>query len=88
MTTSTTFNFKFSYLFSKIDTPESFIVLFFATKGSWLISVEGGEALSRSLNDKIPNIRHYEILPKTRSRITMATTFSRQNHVGSRACAT
>ena len=41
----------------KIDTPESFIVLFFfTTKVGALISVEGGEALSRSLNDKIPNI--------------------------------
>ena len=40
----------------KIDTPESFIVLFFTTKVSTIISVEGGEALSRSLNDRIPNI--------------------------------
>ena len=32
------------------------MVLFFTTKVSTLISVEGGEALSRSLNDKIPNI--------------------------------
>ena len=31
------------------------MVLFFTTKVSTLISVEGGEALSRSLNDKIPN---------------------------------
>ena len=40
--TRTTFNFKFSRLFSKIDTPESFIVPFFTTKVSRLISVEGG----------------------------------------------
>ena len=40
----------------KIYTPESFIVLFFTTKVSMLISVEEGKALSRSLNDKIPNI--------------------------------
>ena len=37
----TTFNFKFSRLFSKIDTPESFRVLFFTTKVNTLISVEG-----------------------------------------------
>ena len=49
-----TFNFKFSRLFFKIYTPESFFVLFFTTKVSTLISVEGGEALSRSQNDKIP----------------------------------
>ena len=40
----------------KIDTPESFTLVFFTTKVSTLISVEGDEALSRSLNDKIPNI--------------------------------
>ena len=34
----------------KIDTQESFTVLFFSTKVSTLISVEGGKALSRSLN--------------------------------------
>ena len=57
-TRRTTFNFKFSLLFSKIDTPQSFIVLFFTTKVSMLISVEGvqGLALSRSLNDIIPCI--------------------------------
>ena len=55
--TFTAFNFKFSLLFSKIDTPESFIVLyFFTTKVSMLISVEGVQALSRPLNDKIPSI--------------------------------
>ena len=37
----------------KIDTPESFTVVFFTTKVSTLISVEGDEALSRSVNDKI-----------------------------------
>ena len=40
----------------KLDTPESTIVLFFTTKVSSVISVEGGKALSRLLNDKIPNI--------------------------------
>ena len=40
--TRTTFNFKFSPLFSKIDTPESFNALFFTTKVSRLFSFEGG----------------------------------------------
>ena len=39
-----------------IDTPESFDVLFFTTKASSLISVEGDKALTRSLNDKIPYV--------------------------------
>ena len=32
--------------------------------------------------------RHYDILAKTRGRMTMAITFSRQNGVGSRAGTT
>ena len=40
----------------KIDTLEGFIVIFFTTNVSTLISVEGGKVLSRSLNDKISNI--------------------------------
>ena len=52
----TTFYFKFSCYSLKKDTAESVVVLFFITKVSTLISVEGGEALSRSLNDKILNI--------------------------------
>ena len=32
--------------------------------------------------------RHYDIRVKTRSRMTTATTFSRQNDAGSRACTT
>ena len=28
---------------------------------------------------------HFDILPKTRSKVTTATTFSRQNDAGSRA---
>ena len=51
---STTFDFKFSRLFS--ENRHSFILLSFTTKVSTLISVEGGEALSRSLNNKIRNI--------------------------------
>ena len=49
-----------------------------------------------SLNDKTSNIRdhlttcfrHYDILAKSRSRMTMANTFSRQNDAGSRANTT
>ena len=66
----------------KIDTPDSlerFIVLFFTTKVRKLISVEGGEALSRSL--LIIN----DILAKTCSRMAIAFTLSRQNDVGSSA---
>ena len=37
----------------KVDTPESFIVLFFTTKVSTLISVEGDKALSRSKTSNI-----------------------------------
>ena len=40
-TTRATLNFKLSRLFSKIEIPESRIVLFFTTKVSTLISVEG-----------------------------------------------
>ena len=47
---------KFSRLSSRINNPESFTVLFFTTKVSSLISVEGGKALSRSLYNRISNI--------------------------------
>ena len=51
-----TLNFKLSRLFSKREIPESCIVLFYTTKVSMLISVEGDGPLSQSLNDKISNI--------------------------------
>ena len=79
MTTRMTFQFKFFAYSLKIDTLESFIVLFFTTKVRKLISVEGGEALSRSL--LIIN----DILAKTCSRMAIAFTLSRQNDVGSRS---
>ena len=41
-TTRATLNFKLSRLFPKMEIPESCIVLFFTTKVSTLISVEGG----------------------------------------------
>ena len=49
-TRRTAFNFKVSRLFYKLYTPESFIVLFFTTKVSTLISVEGVQTLPRSPN--------------------------------------
>ena len=50
MATRTTFQFKFSRLFSKNRHPGKLhSAFFFTTKVSTLISVEGGEALSRSL---------------------------------------
>ena len=51
----TTFNFKFSRLFSKNRHPGNHHCTFFTTKVSSVISVERGKALSRSLNDKIAN---------------------------------
>ena len=92
--TRATFSFKFSPLFSgKIDTPESFIVLFITTKVGTFISVEGSKTLFRSLNGKIyyhliTCCRTFDILAKTVSRrLTTATTFSRKNDVSSRARA-
>ena len=38
--------------------------------------------------DLITRLRHYDILAKTRSRMTMATKFSRQNDAGPRARTT
>ena len=40
----------------KIDTRKASWYFFVTTKVSTLISVEGGKALSRSLNDKVSNI--------------------------------
>ena len=85
--------FTFSRLFSKNRQPGKLHCNFFTTKAITLISVEGCKAFSRSLNDKIPFkhliicFRHYDILAKTRNKKTMAITFSRQNDVGSCACA-
>ena len=77
MTTRTTFQFKFPRLFSKNRHPGNLHRTFFTTKVRKLISVEGGEALSRSL------INGHYIRAKTCSK--MAFTLSRQNDVGSRA---
>ena len=84
-TTSTRFNLKCFRIFSK--NVQSFIVLFFTWKVSAIIFTGGNLALSRSQNDWTCSC-HYDILAKTRSRMTTATTFSRQNDVGSRASTT
>ena len=76
-----------------IDFPESFILPFLTRKVSTVIFSEGSYALSRWQNDKTSNIwiilfpplRHHA---RTRSRMTVATTFSRQNDAGSRLSTT
>ena len=84
-TTSTRFNLKCFRIFSK--NVQSFIVLFFTWKASAIIFMGDSLALSRSQNDWTCSY-HYDILAKTRSRMTTATTFSRQNDAGSRASTT
>ena len=84
-TTSTRFNLKCFRIFSK--NVQSFTVLFFTWKVSAIIFIGDSLALSRSQNDWTCSC-HYDILAKTRSRMTTATTFSRQNDVGSRASTT
>ena len=79
MATRTTFQIKFPRLFSKNRHPRKLHRTFFTIKVRKIISVEGGEALSRSLLI-INGIR-----AKTRSRRTMAFTLSLQNDVGSPA---
>ena len=75
MITRTTFQSKLPRVFSKNRHPGKLHRAFFTTKVRKLISVEGGEALSRSLTNGIR--------AKTRSK--MAFTLSRQNDVGSSA---
>ena len=93
-TTSTRFDLKFFRVLSKIDTLKLFIVLFFTRNVSSVIFFEGGQDLSRLQNTKTSHIsvitcsRHYDTLTKTRSRMTTAITFSRQNDAGSRASTT
>ena len=84
-TTSTRFNLKCFRIFSK--NVQSFIVLFFTRKVSAIIFIGDSLALSRSQNDGTCSC-HYDILAKTRRRMTTATTFSHQNDAGSRASTT
>ena len=69
-TSSTRFNLMFFCVFSKLFNLESFIVLPVA---KWL-----------RFKNLLTCSRHYDIFTKTRSRMTTATAFSRQNDAGSR----
>ena len=89
------FNLKVLVVFStKKGTPESFILLFFYQKK--LVRLFMVMGVKPSLDSKmIKNFlhlitcsRHYYILAKTLSRLTMAVTFSRQNYAGSRVSNT
>ena len=89
-TTSTRFNLIFFAYSQKIDTPESFIVLFFITKIAPLSILK---EVKPSRNRKMIKLLTFDIsfppsLLKTRSRVTTATTFSRQNDAGSRVSTT
>ena len=72
------------------SSPESFTVLLVTRIVSRVMFLKEVIAFSRSQNDKtflalITCSRHYDIPAKTRSRMTAAITFSRQNDAGSRA---
>ena len=79
--------------FSRIlNTPESFIVLCFTRKINAVVVNEGRWALSRWQNHKTSSIWHLvsattTILAKTRSRMTTAIAFCRQNDTSLRARA-
>ena len=89
MSTSTRFNLKSLRVFPKKDTLESFILLLFTKKDHTVIYTE--RSYKPSPNSRmikrltIDNLfpRHFDILAKTRSRMTTAITFSRQNDAGS-----
>ena len=93
-TTSTRFDLKFFRVLSKNKHPGILHCTFFTRKVSTVIFFEGGQDLSRLQNTKTSHIsvitcsRRYDTRAKTRSRMTTATTFSRQNDAGSRASTT
>ena len=81
----------------KKDTPESFILLFLTKKVSTLgIYTEGGYLTKPSPDSKMIKLLTfdnlfpplYDILAKTRRRMTTAITFSRQNDASSRVSTT
>ena len=83
-TTSTRFQFTLYRVFSKYRHPgKVHLNIFFTRKVSTVTFSEGSYTLSRPQNDKTSNIhehlitcfRHYDILAKTRSRMTTATSF-------------
>ena len=90
----TTFHFKFSCMFSKIDTPDSFIVFFWPQKLVRSVPLKETKP-SRSPDRYMTKfltfdnlfLPLYNILTKIHSSMATAITFSRQNDV-SRACTT
>ena len=91
--TSTRFNLKSLRVFSKKNTPRKASSYFFSPKS--LYSYLDWRMLSPLQIVKWWNFlhlitcsRHYDILAKTRSKMTTAITFSRQNDAGSRASNT
>ena len=80
-------------VFSKYKLPWWLHCTIFTRKVTTITCSEGGYTLSQSQNDKTTNILvtcfcHFDILAKTRSRVTTPTTFSRQNDTGLRARTT
>ena len=93
--TSTRFNWKFLRVLSKKDTSESFILLFSPKKLVRLFILKEVKPSPDSRMIKLLTLitfsRHYDILAKTRGRMTMAITswrFSRQIDAGSRVSNT
>ena len=57
---------------------------FFTREARLLLLMEVKTCLDRKMIKLLTSFRHYDILAKTRSRMTLAITFSRQNDAGSR----
>ena len=74
-TTSTRFALKFFRVFSKYRPPRKASFYHFLPEKLALLSL-------------VKEINAHDIRAKTRSRMTTATTFSRQNDDGSRVCTT
>ena len=83
MRTSTRFNLQFLRLFKKKDTAESFILIFFSPQKlvRLFILKEVKPSLDRKMikfTHLVTCSRHYDILAKSRRRMTTAITFSRK----------
>ena len=89
MRTSTRFNLQFLRLFKKKDTAESFILIFFSPQKlvRLFILKEVKPSLDRKMikfTHLVTCSRHYDILAKSRCRMTTAITFSRCPVLGGR----